>query len=107
MKPKITWAKIDAASSGDNEIVAAVSGRKIRVVGLKLSVALDVTVNWKSGLAGGASDIIPAETFKEGGGMSDYWGPDGAMLETLSGEALNMYLGAAVQVSGWLNYLLV
>lgn len=96
-------AKIDAASAGDNTVVAAVAGKKIRVVGIKFSVASDVTVTWKSGTGGTA--LSGAETFKAGGGMSDYWGPHGYFFETSAGALLNCSLGGAVQVSGWLNYI--
>lgn len=103
----VRQAKIDAASAGDNTVVSAVSGYKIRVVGIKFSVAGDVTTKWMSDTGGSAVELVHAETWKAGGGMSDYWGPHGYFFETASGKALNLYLGGAVQVSGWLNYILV
>jgi len=102
---QVKKAQIDAASAGDNQIVAAVPGFKIRVLAIKFSVASDVTTSWMSGLAGGASQLWPAETWKAGGGMSDAWGPICFFFETLTGEALNLYLGGAVQVSGGINYI--
>jgi hypothetical protein len=103
--PAIKAASLDAHDSGDNTIVAAIPGRHVRVVGIKLSVAGDVTITWKSGLGGTTTALATAETFKAGGGMSDFWGPHGYFFETLEGEALNCYLGGSVQVSGWINYV--
>jgi hypothetical protein len=97
------WAPIDASSAGDNEILALVAGRKIRVIGIKFSVADAVVLTWKSN----ATALGAAETYKAGGGMSDYWGPHGCFFETGVGEALNLGLSGAVQVSGWLNYILI
>lgn len=101
----IKQAKIDTASAGDNAIVSAVAGRKIRVTAIKFSVASDVTTKWMTGTGLGAVELGDAETWKAGGGMSDNWGPYGYFFETAVGEALNLYLGGAVQVSGWINYI--
>jgi hypothetical protein len=101
----IKQAVINAASAGDNEVVAAISGKKIRVTGIKHSCASDVTTTWKSDTGGSAVALGSAETFKAGGGMSDNWGPYGFFFETALGKSLNLYLSGAVQVSGWVNYI--
>lgn len=101
----VKQAIVDAASAGDNTIVAAVSGRMIRLIAMSLSVAGDVTAAWRSGTGGGATTMIPARTFKSGGGMDGNWGPWGYYCRTVAGEALNLYLGGAVQVSGTVNYI--
>jgi len=95
---------IDAHDSGDNIIIAAVPGVRIRVYAIKFSCAADVIVTWKSGLSSGASALGVAETFKLGGGMSDSWFP-GFFFRTVIGECLNLSLSGAVQVSGWINYI--
>ena len=100
---RILHAGINVATAADHTIVAASIGRKIRVTAIKFSVAGDVTVTWKSN----ATALGGAETFKEGGGMCDNWGPHGDFFETVAGEALKFAPSGAVQVSGWINYILV
>ena len=94
-------AVIDFNTSGDHTVVAAVTAKKIRVLGIKFSVASDVSTTWKSA----STALSPAETWKAGGGMSDYWGPHGVLCETNPGEALVLNLSGNVQISGWINYL--
>lgn len=97
--------KVDAALAGDNVIVAAVANRRIRLTAQSLSMAGDVTVSWKSGIGGTSVELIPARTFKAGGGIDGCWGPHGYYCRTEVGKALNLYLGGAVQVSGTINYI--
>lgn len=100
----IKQAQIDVAAAGDNTVVAAVTGKRIRVTHIKFSCAADVTTQWLSGTGIGAVALGPAETWKAGGGMSDNWYP-GFFVRTAIGSALNLYLGGAVQVSGFINYI--
>lgn len=97
-------AVINAAASGANEIIPAVAGKKIIVQGYLLVAAGAVTATWKSAttaLSGAMSLItgtpVPAPI---GGDRMEVvpW------LETASGEALNLTLGGAVQVSGHITY---
>ena len=97
------WAPIDASSAGANLVVSAEDGRKIRAIGIKYSCSDAVSLKWQSG----SSDIGPMESYAARGGMSDYWGPHGCFFETAIGEPLNLNLSDAVQISGWLCYLLV
>jgi hypothetical protein len=110
----IHCAAINASSAGDNTIIPAQTGKKIRVLGIKLSCGGNVTVTWKQGLGGSAASItdefgtaLAAESFADKGGMADFWGPWGWMFESGEGLALNMYLSASVQVSGFINFILV
>tara|TARA_R110000868_G_scaffold252541_1_gene509242 strand:+ start:860 stop:1174 length:315 start_codon:yes stop_codon:yes gene_type:complete len=90
---------ISAASSGSNELVAAVAGTQIRVTNFALVAVTAVTVQFKSAstaltgvMSMGATGVLAP-------------GPDlqGHFI-TASGEALNLSLGGSVQVSGWLTY---
>jgi hypothetical protein len=84
-----------------------VAGRKIRVLAIKYRAAGSVTATWKSGTGGTATAISAPDSLKEGYGISDAWGPWCYFFETLAGEALNLYLDGAVQVSGEINYILI
>lgn len=99
-------AKIDAASSGDNELVAVVSGKKICVLGLIMVAkeAVDVTLysdvqasgtalTGTIALADNEGFVLPAPT-----NAAMHW------IETAAGKKLNLYLSAAKQVSGCLLY---
>ena len=93
------FAKVDLAASGD--LVAAVTGKKIRVVGLCLVAAGSVTAKFQTGAA---TDLTGAISLVAGTPLQPGFDPTGH-LETASGGKLNLVLGGAVQVSGWLKYL--
>lgn len=97
-------AVISAASSGANTIVAAQAGKVIVVQSYTFVVNNNVTVTWKSGstaISGamlcGPTNLCP--------GMSIPYNPNG-MFETAAGEALILTLGGAIQVSGFLTYII-
>jgi len=98
----IKQAAIDTTAAGDTTIVTAVAGRRLRLIAQSFSVAAEVAIAWKSGAA---TTLIPARTFKPGGGMDGNWGPHGFYCKTAAGEALVINLGGAVQVSGTINYI--
>lgn len=96
------FAKIDAASSGDNTLVAAVTSRKIRVLALFLMAAGTVTVRLESG-AGGTALTGQMELTAQNGFTLPF-SPVG-WLETASGVLLNLELSGAVSVDGALVYI--
>lgn len=95
------FAVISASSAGNNEVVAAVASKKIRVLQFSYVSAGTVNVKWNSG----------ATTMKSG---LNYWisstgvcrpfSPIG-WFETAAGEALNINLSDAVAVGGDLTYV--
>lgn len=103
-------AKIDVATSGDNTIVAAAADRKIRVINYFIVAAGAVTVQWKDG----STALTGAMTMSTGvPHQSSYSavrgvgaGYDGH-FDTSQNSALKLNLGGNVQVSGWVNYVLV
>jgi len=98
----VKFAKIDAATSGDNTLVAAVAGKKIRVISLLLVSSGTVNVRFESGASGtaltGQMNLI-ANT-----GFSMNWNP-GGWFETAAGELLNLELSGATSVDGNLSYV--
>ena len=98
------YAVIDHAGSGDNTLVAAVAGKKIRVLSYVLVSAGAVTARFESAASGtalsgqmtlAASTVVSAPYNKLG------------HFETIAGELLNLELGGAVSVDGHLVYQLV
>ena len=96
------FAVIDAAAAGDNTLVAAVTGKKIRVLSAVLVASGGAnTIRFESGAAGtalsGQMDIaadgqlvLPLNGF--------------GWLETAAGALLNLELSAATLIAGALVY---
>lgn len=103
------FAKIDRNTTGDGvAVVQLVSGKKIRVLRLRLVCLLANGIKWQSGTtnaAGGTNtDLDPVESYGDRGGYSENYCPLGIM-ETLVGEALKLNLSVASQVSGQMTYV--
>lgn len=96
------FAIISGASSGNNTLVAAVTGKKIRVLSYALVAAGAVTVRFESGADGTA--LSGVMSLAANGGLACAFN-EGGWFETAAGVLLNMELGGAVQVSGHLTYI--
>jgi hypothetical protein len=97
-------AKIDTSSSGNNTLVAAVAGYKIRVHNIVLVSAGTNSVKFQSGASG--TDLTGDLNLTASTGFAPGFDPIGH-FETAAGSLLNMVLTAAVSVDGWLTYSLV
>ncbi len=98
---RIKRAVIDCASSGDNTIVAAVTGKIIRVYQLVVVSAGTVTTRWESGASGTA--LTGQMSLVANSGYAPPFNPFGH-FETAEGALLNLELSAAESVDGWLLY---
>lgn len=96
------YAVIDGATSGNNTLVAAVSGKKIRIISLILIASGDVTVRFESGANGTA--MSGQMNVAEKGGLVLPFSPVG-WGETASNTLLNLELSGAVSVDGMLVYV--
>lgn len=96
------FAKISAAGSGDNTLVAAVTSKKIRVLSYTFICAGTVNVKFQSGAAG--TDLTGSKPFVANGGMVCPFNPLG-WFESASGVLLNLNLSGAVAVGGELVYV--
>ena len=96
-------AAIDAASSGDNTLVAAVSGKKIRVLALFATMTgTAVTIRFEDGAGGTALTGQMGPT--AGQTIVLPFNPVG-WFETSAAALLNMELGGAQSVDGALVYI--
>jgi hypothetical protein len=101
---EIQSAVVNTAASGNTTIVGAQgAGVKIRVVGFFLVAAGAVVVNLQSG-AGGTSLTGPMSAIT---GVQLSAGPSNGLFDTAPNALLNLNLGAAVQVSGFVNWVTV
>lgn len=96
------FAAIDAATSGDNTLVAAVTDKKIRVLSLVLVSAGTVTARFESGAGGTA--LTGQMTLAVNTGFVLPFNPLG-WFETTAGALLNLELSGAVSVDGSLSYI--
>lgn len=99
-------APIAAATSGANTLLAAVTGKKIRILSLAMIGAGAVNAYFTSAAAGAV--IFGGSTNKitvaaAGDGFVLPHNPDG-WFETVAGELLNLNLSGAVAVSGGFTY---
>ncbi len=91
-----------AATNGT--VVAAVVGKRIRVLSFFLVSVTAVTVRFESTSDG--AKLTGVMSLGATGVLAPGFNPLGH-FETVAGELLNMELGGAVQVSGALTYVLV
>lgn len=94
------FASISVAGSGDNQIVASVSGKKIRV--LSYVIVADGTVAAK--FRNGTTDVTGAMSLVANTGAASGFCPVGH-FETSATTALNLNLSAAIGVRGHLTYI--
>lgn len=98
----VKYAVIDTATLGDTTIVAAVTGKKIRVISCWLVSAGAVVARFESGTAGTAltgQATLAASTVFVLPHNKDGW------FETAAGVLLNLELSANISVDGSLSYV--
>lgn len=108
---EIKRVAISAAASGDNTLIAAVAGLKIKVLGLVMFAGGAVATRFESNAGGTAlTGVITLSAAGVGLGNDSLilpMAPPGYhWFETVAGQLLNLELGGAVQVSGFLVYQL-
>jgi hypothetical protein len=104
LKDRVTGlkrVKIAASSSGNNTLVAAVTGKKLRVYQVLLVAAGAVNAKFQTGASG--TDLTGLLTLTTNVGFASGWCPVGH-FETDEAALLNLNLSGAVAVGGWLVY---
>jgi len=100
-KRSIKTETINDAASGDNTLVALVTGKRIKVFAIVLISEGTVNVTFKSGAS---TSLTGAMNFQAREGFTIAVSPPAFVLQTAAGEAFVMNLSAAVQVDGWIAY---
>ena len=100
----VKYAVIDAHLTGDTTLVAAVAGKKIRVISMFYLAAATVSVRFESG-TGGTSLTGNLQHTAQTGVVLNY-NEDG-WFETAAGALLNLELtgGGVIAVDGALSYI--
>jgi hypothetical protein len=96
------FAVIAAAASGNNTLVASVSGKKIRVLAYNFIANGTVNAKFQSGASG--TDLTGLKYCVANGGISAPFNPVG-WFETAATTLLNLNLSAAIAVGGELVYV--
>lgn len=99
-------AAIAAASSGDNTLVAAVAGKRIRVHGYELSASGAVNAKFKDGAATDLTGLIYLAAAGSGADADERTADPDGLFQTTAGNALLLNLSGAVAVGGWVDYSL-
>lgn len=100
----VLYAAIAASSSGNNTIVSAVTGKKIRVLTYVIIANGTVNAKWQDGASG--TDLSGLLYLVVNTGASIPFCPVG-QLQTSASTLLNLNLSAGVAVGGHLTYVLV
>jgi hypothetical protein len=94
-------AKIDHAASGDNTIVDAVTGKRIKVYAVVLVVSAAVNCRWLSG----STELTGDMNFGgKGEGYAQAVSPPAFLVATAAGASLKLNLSAATAVDGIVSY---
>ena len=96
------FAAINATTNGDNTVVSAVAGKKIRVLSYSLVADAAVGVAFEDGAGG--SELSGQMAFAANGGISVPFSPVGH-FETTANTLLNIETDAAANVRGHLCYV--
>lgn len=93
------FAVVNLSASGD--LLALVSGKRIRVVSMLVMAAADVTLTLRSGGSTAISGVLPLLAKS---GFVLPFNPVG-WFQTASGEKLDAVLGGSVDVDGFFTYI--
>jgi hypothetical protein len=100
---------VNVSAAGDTTIIAAVTGKKIRVKAFQLvnGVATANAVKFRSGTTDLMTALpLPLVVGGDTSAQDDGDGPDDFLFETAAGALLALNLSAATAVSGTLIYSL-
>lgn len=99
---QVKQSGINATSLGDNTVVAAVTGKRIRVVAIAFTASANVDVAHKSGASNTLISAMPVAKY---GGIGLNFMPHGFLCETNAGEAYVLNLSGTCNVRGTVNYV--
>jgi hypothetical protein len=94
----VQYATINATTSGNTQVVGAVSGKRIRVIAYAVIASATVNIRFRSG----STDITGSMRVVEGGGIAHAY--DGGLFETAVNQPLNINLSTNATVGGYIVY---
>lgn len=101
----LRYARVNATSDGDNEVIAAVAGKTILVLGYVLNVNAAGVVTLQDGAA--SPVIFASFELVDGGGVSYEGGVACPAFRVTKGSAFEISTAAGVDCLGHVTYVLV
>ena len=98
----VKYAVISATSDGDNQIVTAVTNRRIRGVSAQFAVNVQGTAQWQDD---GANNLSGVESFAQYGGYSASADPNIGLFQSAAGQGIDLNMSAGVDGLGNMAYL--
>lgn len=98
---ELKFATIAATASGDTAVVAAVTGKRIRVVSYVFVTDAAISVKFRSA----TTDITGPMPIAANSGVSCPGQPSSHLFQTVAGAALNINLSGTANVGGHVAYL--
>lgn len=100
----VKYAKVDAAADGDNEIIAAVTGKKIRVLGYVLTGATTAGTATLQDTA--ATPVVHGKlSLGTSGGVAYTGGLDAPAFETAAGTGVEVSNSTGLDTFGHMVYV--
>ena len=99
---EIKYAIVDEATSGNNTLVAAVSGKKILLLSCMMIAAGSVNIRFEDGAGGTA--LSGQMNVTTNSGFTAPFNPGGWCVTSVN-TLLNLELSAAISVDGFLSYV--
>jgi hypothetical protein len=99
----IKFVRVNATADGDNTVISAVGGKKLRVLGYALVVTAAGTITIQD--SAGSPAVLAQFPLAANGGVSYSGGLDAPAFETPSGNGLEINNPAGVDTLGHLTYI--
>ena len=99
VRKRLKTASFSLSATGT--VVAAVSGKRIKVYAVKLVSSADLSVNWRSGGATALEGALPLST---NGGYVEAIEPPEHLFATVAGQSLDLVINGTGTVAGRVSY---
>jgi hypothetical protein len=99
----VKYARVNATADGDNTVIAAVSGKALRVLGYQLATTAAGTITLQD--SAGSPAVFASFPMAANGNISYAGGLQAPAFETASGVALEISNGAGVDTLGHITYV--
>lgn len=97
------FIRVNASSSGDNTLIAAVASRKLRIIAYAIVAAGTVTALFQD--SAGSPNIFGGFDLVANSGVVFAGSLNGPAFDTIAGNGLELNLSGAIAVKGHLTYV--
>lgn len=97
------FVRVNATADGDNTVVAAVSGKKLRVIGYAISATAAGVATFQD--TAGTPVVFASFPLAANGGVVYDGGPECPAFETASGAGIEINCATGQDITGHMTYL--